>query len=144
MISRLFNNSRCRDFNRIKYEGAWYHVMNRGGAYRDIFLRAEHREMFLKHLQQIADKVAEEFGTPLETIFSAKRGVENLPKFVAMYLSRKVDDYPLNEVTSFFGIQHYSRVSKVQNLMKKKIAEDQGLDDKILKIVKRLSTYIKT
>ncbi len=38
---------------RIEYSNAFYHVMNRGAGYRDIFLRAEHREMFLELLREI-------------------------------------------------------------------------------------------
>ena len=38
---------------RIEYQGAWYQVMNRGGTYRNIFLRDEHRDLFFKYLQEI-------------------------------------------------------------------------------------------
>ena len=37
---------------RIEYNGAWYHVMNRGGGGRDIFRNDLHREMFLGLLQE--------------------------------------------------------------------------------------------
>jgi hypothetical protein len=37
---------------RIEYEGAIYHVMNRGDRREDIFLRDEDRRLFLKTLQE--------------------------------------------------------------------------------------------
>ncbi|MCF6219387.1 MAG: transposase [Gammaproteobacteria bacterium] len=38
---------------RIEYKNAYYHVMNRGGAQRDIFQHDEHRELFLELLREI-------------------------------------------------------------------------------------------
>ncbi len=37
---------------RIEYENAWYHVMNRGGGYRDIYTKKKHREIFLNVLAE--------------------------------------------------------------------------------------------
>src|SRR5437667_82852 len=41
---------------RIEYEGAWYHVMNRGIARQEIYRTAEHRYMFLGLLNEISVK----------------------------------------------------------------------------------------
>jgi len=41
---------------RIEYEGALYHVMNRGINHQDIFLTNYHREMFLALLEEISIK----------------------------------------------------------------------------------------
>lgn len=38
---------------RIEYEGAWYHIMNRGADRQDVFLTQQHHEMFLEVLLQI-------------------------------------------------------------------------------------------
>jgi REP-associated tyrosine transposase len=38
---------------RIEYPGAWYHVMNRGARYQDIFLNNDHYELFLKLLCEL-------------------------------------------------------------------------------------------
>jgi len=40
---------------RIEYKNAYYHVMNRGAGYRDIFLRDEHHQMFFELLREIHD-----------------------------------------------------------------------------------------
>jgi len=37
---------------RIEYEDAWYHVMNRGGGYRDIYTKKKHRQIFLDVLAE--------------------------------------------------------------------------------------------
>jgi putative transposase len=41
---------------RIQYEDAWYHVMNRGAARKNIFHNNSNRELFLKLLQDINQK----------------------------------------------------------------------------------------
>jgi len=38
---------------RIEYEGAWYHVMNRGAARQDAFKTKKHYELFLQLLLEI-------------------------------------------------------------------------------------------
>lgn len=38
---------------RIEYFGAWYHVMNRGARYQNIFLNDTHREFFLELLREL-------------------------------------------------------------------------------------------
>ena len=40
---------------RIEYRDAWYHVMNRGSGYRDIFMSEERREIFLNLLHEITE-----------------------------------------------------------------------------------------
>lgn len=41
---------------RIEFEGAWYHVMNRGAARQDVFLSDVQRERFLELLGDLADR----------------------------------------------------------------------------------------
>jgi hypothetical protein len=38
---------------RIEYPGAWYHAMNRGAGYRNIFGDDDHRKMYLALLGEI-------------------------------------------------------------------------------------------
>ena len=38
---------------RIEYSGAWYHVMNRGAGYRNIYHEDNHRFLFLDLLSEI-------------------------------------------------------------------------------------------
>lgn len=39
---------------RIEYQGAWYHVMNRGAGCRDIFRIGKHYEFFLELLKEVS------------------------------------------------------------------------------------------
>jgi len=39
---------------RSEYTNAWYHVMNRGSGYRDIFCNDNHRMLFLDLLSEIS------------------------------------------------------------------------------------------
>jgi len=41
--------------HRISFPGAWYHIMNRGGAKRYIFLVDEHRHYFLYLLERVSE-----------------------------------------------------------------------------------------
>lgn len=38
---------------RIEYEGAWYHIMNRGAAHQPIFYENKHYKMFIELLQEV-------------------------------------------------------------------------------------------
>ena len=38
---------------RIEFPGAWYHVMNRGAGYRNIFQDDSHRSLFMGLLAEI-------------------------------------------------------------------------------------------
>lgn len=46
---------------RLEFDGAWYHVMNRGADRRRIFLNAQHRSMFMTLLGQVATIYGIEF-----------------------------------------------------------------------------------
>jgi len=41
---------------RLEFENAWYHVMNRGGARRDVFINNEQRQLFLDLLGLISER----------------------------------------------------------------------------------------
>jgi len=44
---------------RIEFEGAWYHVMNRGAARQAAFDSDAHRDRFLQLLADLLDRFAE-------------------------------------------------------------------------------------
>jgi putative transposase len=41
---------------RIEYANAWYHVMNRGAGYRDIYTSTKHRQIFLEVVKEAIDQ----------------------------------------------------------------------------------------
>ena len=41
---------------RIEFEGAWYHVMNRGAAHQDVFVSDAQRERFLQLLAELLER----------------------------------------------------------------------------------------
>jgi len=41
---------------RIEFDGAWYHVMNRGAGRQDVFASDEHRERFIELLGDLGDQ----------------------------------------------------------------------------------------
>lgn len=42
---------------RIEYEGAWYHVMNRGANFQPIYLTDYHRKLFKLCLKEVTEKI---------------------------------------------------------------------------------------
>ena len=68
----------------------------------------------------------------------------NEPRSIAIYLARQLEDYPLKVVADYFGIRHYSRVSKVHSGIKKKIKEHLTLKRKVDHILLNIRTQVKT
>ena len=95
-------------------------------------------------IQEIVEKVAKTFELPPESLLKTQRGVLNEPRAIAIYLSRQLEDYPLQVVADYFGIGHYSRISKVYAGVKQKIKEDRRLKRKLDQIISNISTQVKT
>jgi len=55
---------------RIQYEGAIYHVMNRGDRREDIFHDDQDRQLFLKTLGEACEKTADRKGSVLHFVYS--------------------------------------------------------------------------
>jgi len=66
---------------RIEYEGAWYHVMNRGAARQAVFVSNAHRDRFLQLLVDLFDR----FGKRGQVWFSGLFGI--LPRWPVRYES---------------------------------------------------------
>jgi chromosomal replication initiator protein len=92
-------------------------------------------------MSDILEAVAAKFGTTPENMTECtKRQKVVLPRQVAMFLARKLTDYPLAEVGRFFGGKNHSTVTNAEKRITALIAEDPDaarmiaeIEDSILK-----------
>ncbi len=136
---------------RLEYPGAWYHVMNRGRRSEKIFFTDTDRERFfeLVHRQEVPESkvlaldaervitcVCEHYRITKRQLLLAKRGTENLPRDIAIYLVRQFCCKTLPSVGKEFGITNYSTVSSVVQRVKARYERDKYLLNEI-KITKK-------
>ena len=95
-------------------------------------------------IKVIVEGVAKAFERSPESLLKSERGIPNEPRSVAIYLSRQLEDFPLQIVADYFGISHYSRISKVHSSIKQKIKKHPELKRKIDQIILTITTQIKT
>jgi len=74
------------------------------------------------------------YGVEREDLLFTLRGVSNEPRNVAIYLTRQLRGDSLKEIGLSFRMTKYSSVSSVIERMKRSIAEDRRLRNKIEKI----------
>ncbi len=75
--------------------------------------------------------VIEQYKVTEEELFFSKRGTENLPRDIAIYLVRSLCIKTLPQVGKEFGIENYSSVSSVVQRMKLRVAKDKGLQEEL-------------
>ena len=133
MDLELFFMSRLQ---RIEFEDAYYHVMNRGAGRRDIFDDDNDREQFLITVKEVHTQ----FGISVEAVLSNQkgRGRKNMPRKIAMYLGQKIGGYRLNEMAPFFSLRHYGGVSSAIYSVVEALKLDVVLSKKINAIINRL------
>jgi len=79
----------------------------------------------------------EYYRIPRKILLLSKRGSENLPRDVAIYLVRRLCRMTLPDVGKVFGIENYSSVSSVVQRVKLKLASDKHLQKKISEITQQ-------
>lgn len=84
--------------------------------------------------------VSEEFDLSVDEIYQSKkgRGSKNIARNVAMYLCQKAGSYRLSDIARSFSLAHYGSVSYAICNVKKEMAGNQYLLDKIHVINNRL------
>ena len=96
---------------RIQYEGAWYHVMNRGAGRRRIFRSEAHRILFLSLLQEIS------------TTFK-----------IQIHAYRLLDTH-----YHLLVMSHYSRASVGIRRLKERLVKNRATVKKVREIERRLA-----
>ncbi|RJX27578.1 MAG: transposase [Desulfurivibrio sp.] len=77
--------------------------------------------------EEIISQVCEHFRVSREQLNAARRGRENLPRDVAVYLVRQLSQASLSEVGKCFGLHNYSTVSSVVERVKRRGKEDRRI-----------------
>jgi len=91
-------------------------------------------------INKIIEDTASEFFLEIESIILSQkgRGRKNMPRKVAMYISKKIYDYRLKEIAEAFGLAHYGAVANAISIVTTKLIEHPELGLKLNAIIKRL------
>jgi hypothetical protein len=103
--------------------------MNRVRRGADLFVDKADYQQFIDLLIETADlfndNVAAFCRYPTITIKAVRRGIENEPRDVAIYLIRSMRSDPLMRVGAGFGMNRYSSVSSAVMRVKTKLQKDR-------------------
>jgi putative transposase len=85
-------------------------------------------------LDRIISEVSRYYGLKHTALTAARRGIENEPRDVAVYLIRTMRSEPLMKIGAGFGLNRYSSVSSVVMRVKTKLQKDQKFKERLAKI----------
>ncbi len=88
--------------------------------------------------EEMIDRVCSHFKVNREKIFTSRRGTENVPRDVAIYLARRHCRETLATIGRYFGIAKYSTVSSAVERVRTKKDQDRSLRKLLEKIEKEL------
>jgi putative transposase len=81
--------------------------------------------------KRVVSAVCDFYGISREALFATRRGQENIPRDIAIYLVRGLCRKTLPEIGSIFGMDNYSSVSSAVQRMKSRIEYDKDLKKEI-------------
>jgi REP element-mobilizing transposase RayT len=82
-------------------------------------------------IDQINCVVANIYGIDKDRLFKAKRGVENEPRNVAIYITRHLKGEPLNKIGEAFNLNRDSSVSSAIERVRNRIEKDRAFRKRI-------------
>jgi chromosomal replication initiation ATPase DnaA len=82
-------------------------------------------------LDRIISEVSRYYDTSRAALTAVRRGLENEPRDVAIYLSRSMRSDPLMRIGSEFGLTRYSSVSSVVMRVKTKLQKDSKFKERL-------------
>jgi putative transposase len=85
-------------------------------------------------LNRIISGVSRYYGIKPTALTAVRRGVENEPRDVAVYLIRTMRSEPLMKIGADFGLNRYSSVSTVVMRVKTKLRKDRKFKERLAKI----------
>ena len=88
---------------------------------------------------RIVDLVCDYFQMTREQLMSSRRGKENLPRDMAIYLVRRYCRLSLAEVGRHFGLHNYSTVSSAVERIKARTAQDQSIYDQLHELMAKIN-----
>jgi hypothetical protein len=104
--------------------------------------KKDHEVPDSKHLAPDIDKinsvVARLYRIEKNRLFTAKRGVENEPRNVAIYIARQLKGEPLNKIGEAFNLNRDSSVSSTIERVKKRLEGDRAFKKRVNDIKEEL------
>ena len=91
--------------------------------------------------RQILDVVADQYSTEKKSLFTSKRGNNNFPRDLAMYLLKHYRMDSLKTIAGYFGNIHYSTVSNGIARAKRMIQSETCYSDQLKAIEKKLLLF---
>ena len=85
-------------------------------------------------LDRIISEVCRYYEIKPTALTAVRRGIENEPRDVAVYLIRTMRSEPLMKIGAGFGLNRYSSVSSVVMRVKKKLQKDTKLKERLARI----------
>ena len=85
-------------------------------------------------MNTIISEVSRHYKIRPYTLKAVRRGIENEPRDVAMYLIRTIRSEPLMRVGAGFGLNRYSSVSSAVMRVKTKLQKDRKFKDRLARI----------
>jgi len=95
-------------------------------------------KIFAPDAEKVIKAVCSFYRVSREELLSSKRGSENLPRDVAIYLVRLLCRMTLPSVGREFGVGNYSTVSSVVQRVKSRIENDKRLQKELVEITKKV------
>ena len=86
---------------------------------------------FRPGIDEIVERVAKLFSVPQASILQAKRGENNIPRWVAMILCQEVGGCRLADIANSFGLNRTGSIPTTIKKLKGLMAEDAGLSKKL-------------
>ena len=94
-------------------------------------------------IQIIIEKTASLFNVEIESITESKQGRSsvNIPRYVALYLSRLVGHYDIKYIAEVFNVSHVSTVTVGIKRFEKRLAETPALNQKVKLLTKTITAF---
>jgi putative transposase len=131
------------DINRMLGSRKWPSIIGSEGfinwVRETFFIQKRHAEVpesrsLAPDSEKIKGAVCRSYGINEEDLVYSKRGMNNEPRNVAIYLMRHLTGKKLEEIGREFGINNYSSVSTVIERTKQKVATDRKFRKRLEKL----------
>ena len=89
------------------------------------------KSSFRPSMEKIIGKVAQAFNVTTQSVRVARRGVQNVPRWVAMYLCQETGGHRLCDIAKTFGLNRTGSIPTTIGKMKERMGRDKALRGKV-------------
>ncbi|MBN1378213.1 MAG: transposase [Gammaproteobacteria bacterium] len=100
------------------------------------------RQLFRTSIDEIVDTIADEFSVSTSSIYQSQRGkvANNIPRWVAFYLSRDRGGHHLSEIARAFGLKRTGSIPTTIRKLEKLMESDTRVLNKVNRIKRQYDT----